>query len=1121
MKVLTDNGERFDLGTTETTPTVGITDYSRRVTDDYGVTTVVERGFSRRMSVRLGVPTDLVDGVQRRLATLRATAATWVADAELACLSIKGFFKDFDIDLSTPSLSYCTLTVEGLLETEPLIDVGGDPSPGGQPSTLQLLHPAVISDATLVSSNVAETEYPAWSARATYASGARVILPQAHRVFESAIAGNLGNDPAAQSGKWIDIGPTNRWAMFDQALGSATDRVGSVAVTVEAPSIQAVALLDVVGLTVRVQATGYDQIQTVVAGAITFLDLPAGITRVSVIIGGTDTVSVGTLLVGKIVGLGITEASPTAGITDYSRKDVDDFGAVTIVERAWAKRMSARALIDTSAIDAVFSRIAGVRATPALWIGQDGFDSLTIYGFFKDFSIEVSEKTSKLSLSIEGLSTAGKTRPFAGGNVDWPNVGDPDGTKPKDNADVTGENTSKDTKAVGGKPVEALLAQHDKALKDIDDLINSVEAIAGGQIEGADEAIAAAEAARDAAKASAAEAYQNALAAAKKVEDASGFATTASGAAQTATQKVTEAGQQAVNAKAQADIAVTKAGTATSASDSAAISERNANDSKVAAARSETLSASSEQSAAGSADASGRSAASASASEGNAGRSSQAAAQAVLDARAQNEAAVAQARIATDQAALATREASRAETNATLSARFGATGGNWLLNTAFTSTDAWNYQGNYPNGNPEAAFQTNAGPPEFHPVGENVLSMVQNAPKGGGTYIEWVSRRFPVAKGVTPFVQFFAFLNAHRANVTFVLVIEDANSRQLYVSDASPVAAKGGIGNTPDGYIRIGTQCVPVPEGATQAYVIFRKYDTNPGNADSYAWLWRPYVGEAREGQTFWNSFTPGSGIAQEVGLAQVDQLGRAFANADSALSQRIDSTDGEIGGLKASTKITQDSVVDLKSNEAAARIRLIATSPGGRATVDIFSSASGGAGVQIGGNVSIHGDLTIDGTFTPRKFNGSSMSREGTSVWQGSFSPPAGTAQAVPFNLTLSQIPPVGRFIYEFTIQVNTNAGQRTTTTMNGRPAYLDYVQDGGGLTVVAIDNQGNQYRPVANGSTAVRAATDFVPSFNASVRNGNYDTGWINNGDYYSRQIAATYTVTLINLKVTWVAI
>jgi len=463
MRVVTDQNETIELGDVETTPTIGITDFSRRVTDDFGVTTVVERGFSRRMSVKLGVQFDAVDTLQRRLANLRATPALWVADDRFASLSLRGFYKDFALDLATQPLSYCTLTVEGLAETATPADIAGDPAPVGQSSTLQLLQPVTVTGAVLVSSNVAENDAAEWQASATYAAGARVMRAVTHRVYESLTAANVGNDPAGASGKWLDIGPTNRWSMFDEALGTSTTNTNSVQVALNAGSVNAVALLDVVASTVRVRATGYDRTVPAGTGAITFLDLPFNAGTVTVTIAGTGTVSVGTLLIGRVTTLGLTEASPTAGITDFSRKDVDEFGEVTIVQRAWAKRMTARALIRTDAVDIVANRIAAVRAQPSLWIGQTGLDSLTVYGFFKDFSIEVGETLSKLSLSIEGLSAAAKLAPIGGGgSVAWPDVTDPTGTKPTDNADVTGDNTSKDTSAIGGRPATAVLATLDK-----------------------------------------------------------------------------------------------------------------------------------------------------------------------------------------------------------------------------------------------------------------------------------------------------------------------------------------------------------------------------------------------------------------------------------------------------------------------------------------------------------------------------------------------------------------------------------------------------------------------------------------------------------------------------------
>lgn len=405
MKVIAPGDVEIDLGITEATPSIGITDYSRRETDDFGVTAVVPRKFARRMTLRFKLPSASVDDVQQTLADLRAVPAQWVASEDFAWLNFEGFYKDFSIDHAAGEASFCSLTVEGLAESETVTDSGEDPSPVGA-SSLMLIQPAAITTGTLVASNVPETDWPEWSNITVYAHGAKVIKAATHRIYESAVDTNVGNDPAGTSGKWIDVGPTNRWAMFDEALGTVTTRADSIAVTLDAGTANAVALLDVVGATVRVQKGAYDQTKAVTSGAITFLDVPAATGNIVVTVSGSGSVTVGTLVVGQLVMLGITEASPTSSIADYSRKEFDDFGEPTIVERAWSKRMTAAALIDTAALDIVANRIAAVRAKPAIWIGRAGTDALTIYGFFKDFGIEVGQTVSKLSLSVEGLSKA-------------------------------------------------------------------------------------------------------------------------------------------------------------------------------------------------------------------------------------------------------------------------------------------------------------------------------------------------------------------------------------------------------------------------------------------------------------------------------------------------------------------------------------------------------------------------------------------------------------------------------------------------------------------------------------------------------------------------------------------
>ncbi len=285
---------------------------------------------------------------------------------------------------------------------------------------MKVIDPIGVTDAMLVASSVDENDYPAWSGAATYAAGHRVIVTATHRVYESVSAGNIGNNPVTTSpAKWIDIGPTNRWAMFDAAVGSRTGGAGGIVVVLAPLSTTTLSILDTDAATVRVRvlvagSPVYDQTQAVGdAGRDTalFLDLPGtdgAQVEVTAAANGGGGASIGSLIMGPLIDLGITEAGPSIGINDFSRRETDDFGVTTIVERAWAKRMSIRSKIETAVVDMTQRRLAALRARACLWIGEEGYDSLAIYGFFKEFSIDLTLETiSYCTLTIEGLTTAG------------------------------------------------------------------------------------------------------------------------------------------------------------------------------------------------------------------------------------------------------------------------------------------------------------------------------------------------------------------------------------------------------------------------------------------------------------------------------------------------------------------------------------------------------------------------------------------------------------------------------------------------------------------------------------------------------------------------------------------
>lgn len=71
---------------------------------------------------------------------------------------------------------------------------------------------------------------------------------------------------------------------------------------------------------------------------------------------------------------------------------------------------------------------------------------------------------------MEDGSPAGQAIADAGKTADWDKVADPTGAKPADHADVTGDNTAKDTAAVHGRPAEQVVSDADLQGRNIFDM---------------------------------------------------------------------------------------------------------------------------------------------------------------------------------------------------------------------------------------------------------------------------------------------------------------------------------------------------------------------------------------------------------------------------------------------------------------------------------------------------------------------------------------------------------------------------------------------------------------------------------------------------------------------------
>ena len=113
-------GRGRDLGDTIESPSLGIEDYSTKETDAFGNTYLLEREYADRASVQIILPPGQVDAVRRILASYRATPALYDfnntdADERWDSLIIFGYYEDFEVTLSYPGKSFCSLSVQSLI----------------------------------------------------------------------------------------------------------------------------------------------------------------------------------------------------------------------------------------------------------------------------------------------------------------------------------------------------------------------------------------------------------------------------------------------------------------------------------------------------------------------------------------------------------------------------------------------------------------------------------------------------------------------------------------------------------------------------------------------------------------------------------------------------------------------------------------------------------------------------------------------------------------------------------------------------------------------------------------------------------------------------------------------
>lgn len=287
-------------------------------------------------------------------------------------------------------------------------------------SQMYAVQPVPFAPSMLVSTTATDPN-PLWVSGTSYAKNARVLwvhpdgVAVVYHVFESLVSSNTtepGTDPLA----WLDVGPCNKCAMFDSRVSTQTTAASPLVVVLQPGSLCTnLALLNLVGqsVTVEVLVSGvvvYAKTISLQGAYIAdwldyyfkppeqitvalFDDLPLyAAPQIRITLTGTGTVACGHCVFGARKDLGDLQLGAQAQLVDYSRKETDEFGETTFVQRDYADEFSGQLLTDNSQINSVKRTLRTLRATPTLFVGvaDERFAELFVaFGWVRSHRIAV------------------------------------------------------------------------------------------------------------------------------------------------------------------------------------------------------------------------------------------------------------------------------------------------------------------------------------------------------------------------------------------------------------------------------------------------------------------------------------------------------------------------------------------------------------------------------------------------------------------------------------------------------------------------------------------------------------------------------------------------------------
>jgi hypothetical protein len=322
------------------------------------------------------------------------------------------------------------------------LEVGAEPSSYiATTTTTELRSADVLTDGYMASFEATSVGLPnqmveedataAWVSGTTYAVNAEVHRVATHRVYRRLIAGAGTTAPESDPTNWRDMRSTTRWAPLVMTEDTELLVAGNLYFSMLAGGYQGLYFGGVTASSVRivvVESSGVvrsDETQTLpfeYAGWISnkepslYIDMSGRVyagDRIDISLIGSSSpgsslaiAGLRYLMAGFAYDLGETLQGARLGITDFSRRETDEFGTTTFVRRKFAKRLNVDVMLPTADLQRVFDLLTEMRGNVVLWVPGTSSElaPLSFFGWCKDFGLTVAyTRHATCALEIEGV----------------------------------------------------------------------------------------------------------------------------------------------------------------------------------------------------------------------------------------------------------------------------------------------------------------------------------------------------------------------------------------------------------------------------------------------------------------------------------------------------------------------------------------------------------------------------------------------------------------------------------------------------------------------------------------------------------------------------------------------